>query len=220
MKIRQELRVFAWNLRSLDTAFARRSLALNAIEKGRAWHWRLLPAGWVDPSFILQHGQIKTKQAFATFFPSSGATPIRPPKRTMKVRTPPAGEAPVNWDGVKSTQFADLIDAKISALSTRGFARDFVDLYAAHQQRHLDWRRLLIRASKNQQHDYNPVELEDRLRLLDQEFEKGTQELPCERPPAISELTAFLRDLRRINADVARELTKSESDMEDEPGIE
>lgn len=47
----------------MDTAFARRSLALNAIEKGRAWHWRLLPPGWVDLSFILQHGQIKTKQA-------------------------------------------------------------------------------------------------------------------------------------------------------------
>ena len=61
--------MFAWNLRSLDTPFARRSLALNAIEKGRAWHWRLLPAGWANPSFIFQQGQIKTKQAFATFFP-------------------------------------------------------------------------------------------------------------------------------------------------------
>ena len=204
----------------MDTPFARRSLALNAIEKGRAWHWRLLPAGWVDPGFILQHGQIKTKQAFATFFRSSETTPIRPPKRTMKIRTPPAGEEPLNWDMVKVTQFADLIDAKISALSTRGFARDFVDLYAAHQQRHLDWRRLLIRASKNQQNDYNPVELEDRFRLLDQEFKKGTQELPCERPPTTIELTTFLEELRAINADVARELTKSEGDLEDEPGIE
>ena len=120
--------------------------------------------------------------------------------------------------GLKVTQFADLIDAKISALSTRGFARDFVNLYAAHHQRHLDWRRLLVRASKNQQNDYNPVELEDRLRLIDQEFREGTQELPCERPPAVSELAKFLQELRTINADVARELTKSESNMEDEPG--
>lgn len=226
-QLRQELRVFAWNLRSLDTPFAQRSLALNAIEKGRAWHWRLLPAGWVDHSFISQHGQIKTKQAFATFFRSSETIPIRPPKRIMKVRIPPGGGAPLNWDLVKNAfaqhpkgRFADLIDAKISALSTRGFARDFVDLYAADQQRHLDWRRLLIRASKNQQNDYNPVELEDRLRLLEQEFKKGTQELPCEQPPATIELTTFLEELRAINADVARELTKSESDMEDEPGVE
>jgi hypothetical protein len=122
--------------------------------------------------------------------------------------------------GLKVTHFADLIDAKISALSTQGFARDFVDLYAAHEQRHLDWRRLLIRASKNQQNDYNPVELEDRLRLLDQEFQKGTLELPCEWPPAISQLTTFLEELRSINADVARELTNSESEMEDQPGVE
>ena len=326
-RIRRELRVFAWNLRSLDTPFARRSLALNAIEKGRAWHWRLLPAGWVDPSFILQHGQMKTKQAFAIFFQGSETIPTRPPKRTMKARIPPAGETPLDWDtvknafaqnpklkrlgvlagaqallnehlenrfgrysfdidlhtskeveqvnalltpedrrrihllsranpelyvyeigtsvgpvklevakpylvprlapvrskhipGLKVTQFADLIDAKISALSTRGFARDFVDLYAAHQQRHLDWRRLLIRASRNQQNDYNPVELEDRLRLLEQEFLKDAQELPCERPPAASELATFLEELRTINADVARELTKSESDLADEPGME
>lgn len=241
-QIRQELRVFAWNLRSLDTPFARHSLALNAIEKGRAWHWRLLPAGWVDPSFILQHGQIKTKQAFATFFQRGGKTPLRPLKRTMKVRTPPGGEAPLDWvkleiakpylvprlapvrskhiPGLKVTQFADLIDAKISALSTRGFARDFVDLYAAHRQRHLDWRRLLVRASKNQQNDYNPVELEDRLRLLDQEFRKGAQELPCVSPPAVGELATFLEELRAINADVARELTKSESGIEDELGTE
>ena len=307
----------------MDSPFAQHSLALNAIEKGRAWHWRLLPAGWVDPSFILQHGQIKTKQAFATFF----RIVIRPPKRTMKIRTPPAGEVPLPWDtvkaafaqnpklkrlgvlagaqallnehienrfgrysfdidlhtlkdveqvnalltpvdrkriqlisrsnpemyvyevgtttgpvklevakpfltpkltpvgskhipGLKITQFADLIDAKIRAMSTRGFARDFVDLYAAHLQRYLDWRGLLIRASKNQQNDYNPVELEDRLRLLEQEFQNGTYELPCERPPTADELMAFLEELRAINADVARELTRSEGDPGEEDGIE
>ena len=70
MRIRRELRVFAWNLRTLDTPFARRSLALNAIEHGRAWHWRILPAGWADPAFVLRHGQLKTKRAFAWFFPS------------------------------------------------------------------------------------------------------------------------------------------------------
>lgn len=323
--MRRELRVFAWNLRSLDTPFAQRSLALNAIEKGRAWHWRLLPWGWIDPSFILQHGQIKTKQAFATFFPSSDTNSIRSPKRAMKVRKPASSgqEAPLDWDlvkeafgqnpklkrlgilagaqallnehlenkfgrysfdidlhtskdidkvhalltvdvrkkihllsranpemyvyeirttlgpvkleiarpflfprlapvnskhipGLKVTHFADLIDAKISALSTQGFARDFIDLYTAHQQRKLDWRRRLIKASKNPQSDYNPVELEDRLRLLDQEFRTGTEDIPCQRPPALTELRSFIVELRAINADVARELTRFESDQEND----
>jgi hypothetical protein len=217
-QIPQQLRVFAWNLRSLDTSFARSSLALNAIEKGRAWHWRLLPAGWVDPSFIFQHGQIKTKQAFAIFFRNSGRTLVRPPKRTTKVKPYLVPRlAPVRSKQIlKVTHFADLIDAKISALSTRGFARDLLDLYSAHQQRTMDWRRLLIRASKNQLNDYNPVELEDRLRLLELEFRQGAQELPCERPPAVSALTSFIKELRTMNAEVARELTRSESDMEDD----
>ena len=32
-------------------------------------HWRLLPAGWANTDFIFRHGQLKTKRAFATFFP-------------------------------------------------------------------------------------------------------------------------------------------------------
>ena len=71
-----------------EAPFARRSLALNAIERGRAWHWRLLPAGWANTTFILRHGQIKTKRAFATFFPRAEAIIIQP-KRTMKVKMPP-----------------------------------------------------------------------------------------------------------------------------------
>ncbi len=141
---------------------------------------------------------------------------IAKPFLVPKLRPVPSKHIP----GLKVTQFADLIDAKISALSTRGFARDFVDLYAAHAQRRLDWRRLFVRASKNPLNDYNPVELEDRLRLLEEEFRKGAWELPCERPPASNELTTFLEELRAINADVARELTKFESDPEIEPGIE
>jgi len=102
VRIRRELRVFAWNLRTLDTPFARRSLALNAIEHGRAWHWRILPAGWADPAFVLRHGQLKTKRAFAWFFPSSNPTVIQPPKQTMRVMLPPAGEAPLAWETVKA----------------------------------------------------------------------------------------------------------------------
>ena len=120
--------------------------------------------------------------------------------------------------GLKITQLADLLDAKISALSARGFARDLLDLYLAHTQTHPDWRSLLLKASRNQQNDYNPIELENNLKLLQQEFRNGTQDIPCERPPATSELKVFLEALRAVNANVARELTQSEGDIADEAG--
>jgi hypothetical protein len=326
-RVRQELLVFAWNLRSLDTPFAQRSLALNAIERGRAWHWRLLPVGWADTAFIFRHGQHKTKRAFGTFFKTFKRTELQPPKRTMKIRKAAAGETPLTWEtvkgvfaqnpklkqlgvlagaqallnehlenkfgrfsfdidlhtpreleqvhalitpkdrkrvhlvsrtnpemyiydivtsggpvkleiaqpylvhklasvkskhipGLKVAHFADLIDAKLSALSTRGFVRDFVDLYAAHEQKDIDWRRLLIKASKNPLNDYNPIEMENNLKLIEQEFQRGTQEIPCERPPKSSDLIAFLEDLRAVNAEVARELTQSDGSAGDESDME
>ena len=235
VRIRRELRVFAWNLRTLDTPFARRSLALNAIEHGRAWHWRILPAGWADPAFVLRHGQLKTKRAFAWFFPSlvSRANPemylyeigtrLGPVKLELARPYLLPKFAPVrskHIPGLKITQLADLLDAKISALSARGFARDLLDLYLAHTQIHSDWRSLLLKASRNQQNDYNPIELENNLKLLEQEFRKGTQDIPCERPPAPSELMAFLEELRAVNATVARDLTQSEGNIADESGMQ
>ena len=66
--------------------------------------------------------------------------------------------------------------------------------------------------------EQNPV---SRQGVTDQEFRRGTQELPCERPPQISQLTAFLDHLRSVNADGARELTKTaQSDTDDELEIE
>ena len=112
--------------------------------------------------------------------------------------------------GLKVVQFADLVDAKLSALSTRGFARDFVDLYAAHRQRQLNWRNLLVRASKNQLNDYNPVELENNLNLIEQEFQRGAQELPCAHPPPMTDLMGFVKVLRTANAEVAREIARLE----------
>ena len=110
--------------------------------------------------------------------------------------------------GSKGHQFADLIDAKISALSTRGFARDLIDLYTAHKQRQLNWRALFIKASRNQLSDYNPVELENNLKLLEQELRKGSPDIPCAQPPPITDLESFLQELRAVNAEVARELTE------------
>jgi hypothetical protein len=321
-QIRRELLVFAWNLRSLDTPFGRRSLALNTIEHGRAWHWRLLPPGWVDIAFILRHGQLKTKRAFAAFFTSLN-TKIQPPKQAVRKKRE-AAETPVPWEtvkavfaqnpklrhlgvlagaqalnnehlentfgrfsydidlhtakdmgqvhalltaedrkrihlvsrsnpemyvyevdaglrqvkleiakpflphklapvsskhipGLKVVQFADLIYAKVSALSTRRFVRDLVDLYAANEQKTVNWRRLLIKASSEPENDYSPVEFENSLQILEQELQSDTPDIPCERPPEISDLKAFLGELRTVNVAVARELARSEgndADME------
>jgi hypothetical protein len=67
--IPKALRVFAWNLRGDLSAFGKKQIALNVIERGRAWHWTKLPKGWFDLKFCLAHGQKKTKQALRELFP-------------------------------------------------------------------------------------------------------------------------------------------------------
>jgi len=64
-----ELRVFAWNLGGRVTAFEKKQIALNVIERGRAWHWTKLPKGWFDLEFCLRHGQKKTKRTLRELFP-------------------------------------------------------------------------------------------------------------------------------------------------------
>ena len=66
--IPKALRVFAWNLGGPLTAFGKKQIALNAIERGRAWHWSKLPKGWFDLKFCLEHGQKKTKAALREWF--------------------------------------------------------------------------------------------------------------------------------------------------------
>ena len=63
------LRVFAWNVPGRLTAFAKKQIALNVIERGRAWHWTKLPKGWFDLGFCLEHGQAKTRQTLRELFP-------------------------------------------------------------------------------------------------------------------------------------------------------
>jgi hypothetical protein len=67
--IPRALRVFGWNLGGRLTAFGKRQIALNVIERGRAWHWTKLPKGWFDLDFCLAHGQERTKQALRGLFP-------------------------------------------------------------------------------------------------------------------------------------------------------
>jgi hypothetical protein len=62
------LRPFAWNLGDEVNAFGRKQIALNVIERGRAWHWTRLPKGWFDLKFCLKHGQGKTKRTLREWF--------------------------------------------------------------------------------------------------------------------------------------------------------
>ena len=68
-RVPKALRVFAWNLGDQLTGFGKKQIALNVIERGRAWHWRRLPKGWFDLKFCLKHGQKATKQALREWFP-------------------------------------------------------------------------------------------------------------------------------------------------------
>jgi len=67
--IPKPLHVFAWNLGGHLTAFGKKQIALNVIERGRAWHWTKLPKGWFDLEFCLAHGQKKTKRTLRELFP-------------------------------------------------------------------------------------------------------------------------------------------------------
>jgi hypothetical protein len=69
--IPKSLRVFAWNLGPRLTPLGKKQIALNVIERGRAWHWSQLPKGWFDLEFCLAHGQAKTKQALRDLFPEA-----------------------------------------------------------------------------------------------------------------------------------------------------
>ncbi len=64
----EELRVFAWDLGERVGEFGRKQIALNVIERGRAWHWTRLPKGWFDLKFCLKHGQKRTKKALRELF--------------------------------------------------------------------------------------------------------------------------------------------------------
>jgi len=66
--IPKALRSFAWNLGRPVTTFGKKQIALNVIERGRAWHWTKLPKGWFDLQFCLAHGQKKTKQTLRELF--------------------------------------------------------------------------------------------------------------------------------------------------------
>lgn len=113
--------------------------------------------------------------------------------------------------GLAVVSLADLMFAKISAFSTRGFARDLIDLFAVDQQRSIDWQELLAQAARASDNDYNPAEFLRKLQSHHRECVKSAyaQELPVRHPPAPTVLREFLERLMAANQAVAQATLKS-----------
>jgi hypothetical protein len=105
---------------------------------------------------------------------------------------------------------ADLMFAKVSAFSTRGFARDLIDLFAVDQRRSIDWQELLAQAARASDNDYNPAELLRKLQSHHDECVKPAyaRELPVQRPPAPAALREFIDRLMAANQAVAQATLK------------
>ena len=113
--------------------------------------------------------------------------------------------------GLMVISLADLMFAKVSAFSTRGFARDLIDLFAIDQQRAIDWQELLAQAARASDNDYNPTEFLRKLQSHRRECAKPAyaRELPVSRPPAPATLRDFIERLMAANQAVARATLKS-----------
>ena len=110
--------------------------------------------------------------------------------------------------GLAVVALADLLFAKVSAFSTRGFPRDFIDLYAVGTERRIDWEKLLRTAARAPDNDYSPAECATRINESVQAIRDGSffEELPVKRPPPPDELYGFAEVLARANARVAQAL--------------
>jgi predicted nucleotidyltransferase component of viral defense system len=109
--------------------------------------------------------------------------------------------------GLAVVSLADLMFAKVSAFSTRGFARDLIDLFAVDQQRNIGWQKLLGQAARASDNDYNPTEFHRNLKEHCQECGGPgyVKELPVSLPPDMATLRQFIKRLLAANQTVARE---------------
>jgi len=108
--------------------------------------------------------------------------------------------------GLAVVSLADLMFAKVSAFSSRGFARDLLDLFAVDQQRDIDWTELLAQAACASDNDYNPAEF---LRKLQSHSQACTsrayrQQLPACQPPGPAALREFIGRLLEANKAVVQ----------------
>ena len=117
--------------------------------------------------------------------------------------------------GLAVVSLADLLFAKISAFSTRGFARDLIDLFAVDQQRSIAWQKLLAQAARASDNDYNPAEFLRKLLSHHRECAKPSyvQELPVHHPPAPPVLREFIERLMTANRAIAQATLQSKPDQ-------
>ncbi len=108
--------------------------------------------------------------------------------------------------GLAVVSLADLLFAKISAFSTRGFGRDLIDLFAVDQQRDIDWQELLAQAARASDNDYNPAEFLRKLQSHHRECVRPVyvRELPVRHPPTPAVLREFIDRLMAANQAVAQ----------------
>lgn len=113
--------------------------------------------------------------------------------------------------GLAVVSLADLVFAKISAFSTRGFPRDLIDLFAVDQQRSIDWQELLAQSARASDNDYNPAEFLRKLQSHHQDCAKPSyrRELPVHHPPAPAVLREFIDRLITANQAVAQATLRS-----------
>jgi hypothetical protein len=107
--------------------------------------------------------------------------------------------------GLAVVSLPDLLFAKVSAFSTRGFARDLIDLFALDLQRHIDWQGVLTQAARAPDNDYNPAEFFHKLQWHDRHCAATSyaEELPVAKPPPPSTVRVFIQRLRAANRAVA-----------------
>ncbi len=123
---------------------------------------------------------------------------LRPRQKTVRSR---------HVAGLRVTAFADLVLAKLSALSTRGLPRDLIDLLAVELERSPKWEGLLTRASSAEDNDYSPAELHQRLNRLAEEVSgpEWWEDLPVRTPPDRDTVVAFIGRLKQANEAVFQE---------------
>ena len=122
--------------------------------------------------------------------------------------------------GLVVVSLDDLLFAKLSAFSTRGFPRDLIDLFAVDLQRNPDWRKLFHQAARASDNDYNPAEFHRKLKSHYRECARAgyVDELPVTMPPDTTKLHQFIDRLLTLNQAVARDVLEF-SEAGDERGI-
>jgi len=110
-------------------------------------------------------------------------------------------------EGLAVISLADLMFAKVSAFSTRGFARDLIDLLAIDRQQDIDWQKLLSRAAYAPDNEYNPTEFHWKLQSHYGQCTKRSykDELPITKPLAPAVLREFITRLLDANQTVTRQ---------------